>query len=274
MKVNANQIKLLRRSFILGLSTLVVGWFAKGVFDKPAKKIGGSMLRVRKSNERGFADHGWLKSHHSFSFADYYDPQHMGFRSLRVINEDLIKSGTGFGSHPHNNMEIITYVVQGALQHKDSMGTTAVINPGEVQHMSAGTGVVHSEYSVGKDQYTHLLQIWIVPNSRGGNPSYGQKSFESDLNSKKLVLVVSNDGRDGSIRIKQDADLYISRLKAGDNLEYVIRKGRGVWVQVVSGRLDINGVEINAGDAVSLEEESLLKIMASEKSELIFFDLA
>jgi quercetin 2,3-dioxygenase len=232
------------------------------------------MLQLRKSEERGYANHGWLKSRHTFSFADYYDPKQMGFRSLRVINEDRIDGGTGFGAHPHRDMEIISYVIEGGLLHKDSMGTEAVIKPGEVQRMTAGTGVVHSEYNALPDKETHFFQIWIMPKSRGGNPGYGQKSFEKDLNSKKLVLVVSEDAREGSIGIKQDADLYISRLKKDEDLEFKLRPQRGAWVQVVKGRLSVNGKEIVTGDAVSFESEELLNIKSLDQSEFLLFDLA
>jgi redox-sensitive bicupin YhaK (pirin superfamily) len=232
------------------------------------------MLQLRKSQDRGIANHGWLKSKHTFSFADYYDPKNMGFRSLRVINEDRIDGGTGFGAHPHRDMEIISYVVKGALQHEDSMGTKAIIKPGEVQRMSAGTGVVHSENNALPNEETHFFQIWITPKTRGGEPSYGQKSFEDDLNSKKLVLVLSPEGRDGSISIKQDADMYISRLKANDELEFKIRETRGVWVQVVSGQLTINGKTLTTGDALSFDTAETLKAVATENSEIILFDLA
>lgn len=232
------------------------------------------MLEVRKSNQRGYADHQWLKSNHTFSFADYYDPNHMGFRSLRVINEDRIEGGTGFGSHPHRYMEIISYVVKGALEHKDSMGTKAIIRPGEVQRMSAGAGIVHSEYNHQPDDETHFFQIWIMPKVRGGQPGYGQKSFEADLNSKKMVLVVSEDGRDGSIEIKQDADLYISRLKANEDLEFNLREGRGVWIQIVRGQITIEGQILEKGDAASFTHTDFLKLKANQDSELLLFDLA
>lgn len=231
------------------------------------------MLELRRSNKRGYADHQWLKSNHTFSFADYYDPQHMGFRSLRVINEDRIEGGTGFGAHPHRDMEIISYVVKGALEHKDSMGTKAIIRPGEVQRMSAGAGVVHSEYNHQSDDETHFFQIWIMPKTRGGNPGYGQKSFEADLNSKKLVLVVSQDGRDGSIDIKQDADLYISRLKTNQDLEFKLREGRGAWVQIVRGQIAVKGQTLEKGDAASFTDEELLKFKANQDSEFLLFDL-
>lgn len=231
------------------------------------------MTVLRRSDERGFANHGWLKSRHTFSFADYYDPKFMGFRALRVINEDRIEAGTGFGSHPHKDMEIISYVVKGALEHKDSMGTSAVIRPGEVQRMSAGSGVVHSEYNALKDQETHFFQIWVIPQSRGGTPGYGQKSFENDLNSKKLVLVVSQDARDGSIGIKQDADLYISRLKANDTLEFNLRPSRGAWIQVVHGQVEVNGHTLKTGDAVAIEDSPAINFKALENSELIIFDM-
>jgi len=232
------------------------------------------MLTIRKSQERGLANHGWLKSMHSFSFAEYFDPNHMGFKNLRVINEDRIAGGTGFGSHPHNNMEIISYVVKGALEHKDSMGTKAIIRPGEVQRMSAGSGVVHSEYNALSDEETHFFQIWILPNRKNEAPGYGQKSFEALLNSKQLVLVVSPDGRDDSISIKQDAMMYISRLKNKEELTYAIGPGRGVWIQVVKGKLQIAGKVLQTGDALSATEENALLIAAHEDSEIILFDLA
>lgn len=232
------------------------------------------MLQVRKSEERGIGAHGWLNSHHTFSFANYYDPKHVSFRSLRVINEDRIDGGTGFGAHPHNNMEIISYVVKGALLHSDSMGTKAVIRPGEVQRMSAGSGVVHSEYNEKQDEETHFFQIWITPNKTGGTPGYGQKSFEKELNEKKLVLVLSESGREGSIEIKQDADLYISRLNAGEEVEFNMRPNRGAWIQVVKGQITVNGQNISTGDGISVNEENLLKFKAQEQSEFMLFDLA
>lgn len=231
------------------------------------------MLIIRKSEERGLADHGWLRSRHTFSFADYYDPKHMGFKSLRVINEDRVAAGTGFGAHPHRDMEIISYVIDGALKHEDSMGTKSIIKPGEVQRMSAGKGVIHSEYNAMTDKDTHFFQIWILPNELGTEPGYGQKSFESNLYSKKMVLVISQDGRDGSIRIKQDADMYISRLKSADVLEYEVRKGRGLWLQVVKGELQVGEKFLNAGDAASTEDPQTLKLVAHQDSEVILFDL-
>jgi quercetin 2,3-dioxygenase len=232
------------------------------------------MLKIRKSDERGLANHGWLKSRHTFSFADYYDPQFMGFRSLRVINEDRIDGGTGFGKHGHKDMEIISYVVEGALLHEDSMGTKAIIRPGEVQRMTAGTGVMHSEYNDQPNDVTHFLQIWIQPKTNNAVPGYGQKSFETDLNTKKSVLVISEEGRDGSISINQDADIYISRLIQGDEYEFKLRPNRGVWLQVVQGQLSINGSLMATGDAVSFENDEHLKIAAAGKCEFILFDLA
>lgn len=231
-------------------------------------------MQLRKSNARGTADHGWLKSRHTFAFADYYAPEHMGFRSLRVINEDRIKAGSGFGAHPHRDMEIISYVVKGSLQHKDSMGTKAVILPGEVQRMSAGSGVTHSEMNNEAGSETHFFQIWIMPKDKGIEPGYGQKSFEAALNSKKMVLVVSGDARDGSIGINQDADLYISRLKAEDSLEFKVRKNRGVWIQVVNGDVCVHGNKLHTGDAVAFENEDAISILASGSSEIMLFDLA
>lgn len=239
-------------------------------------------VEIRKSNERGLAEHGWLKSRHTFSFADYRDPKHMGFRSLRVINEDRIQGGTGFGAHPHRDMEIISYVVKGSLKHSDSMGTNAIIRPGEVQRMSAGSGIKHAEMNNEAREETHFFQIWIMPKSGGGTPGYGQKSFESELASKKLVLVVSNDGREGSISIQQDADLYISRLKSAESFEFTRRAGRGLWVQVVKGDVILRAKDesrLQTGDAAAVDDNGTksnetITIKATEDSELMLFDLA
>jgi quercetin 2,3-dioxygenase len=232
------------------------------------------MLQIRRSDERGFAFHGWLESRHTFSFADYYDPHHMGFGPLRVINEDRIQGGSGFGAHPHRDMEIISYVVQGSLLHQDSMGNKAIIRPGEVQRMTAGTGVVHSEYNGEKDQETHFFQIWIQPRQQGVKPGYGQKSFEQELNSRKLVLVVSADGRDGSIEINQDTNIYLSRIKSGDTLDFLLNPARGLWVQVIKGRLLAGALTLHAGDALSTRDAQNLHFVASEDSEMILFELA
>lgn len=231
------------------------------------------MLEIRKSADRGLANHGWLKSLHTFSFAEYYDPQQMGFRSLRVINEDRIEGGTGFGAHPHRDVEIISYVVSGGLSHEDSMGNNTIIRPNEVQRMTAGTGVVHSEYNANPTEETHFFQIWILPKAKGSTPGYGQKSFEAELNSKKLVHVISQDGRDGSISINQDADLYISRLKTGDDLEYKLRETRGAWIQIVKGDLSVNGTTVKAGDALKFENAETIKFKANSDSEFLLFDL-
>jgi redox-sensitive bicupin YhaK (pirin superfamily) len=231
------------------------------------------MIAVRKSNDRGLAEHGWLKSRHTFSFAEYYDPEFMGFGSLRVINEDRIQGGTGFGTHPHKDMEIISYVVSGALQHKDSMGNVAVIKPGEIQRMSAGTGVAHSEYNDEKTKETHFFQIWITPDHRGGKPGYGQKSFEKELAEQKIVHVISKDGRDGSISINQDANMYISRLKKSEALDYKLNEGRKLWIQLVKGSAKVNDKEIETGDAIAAIDIGTAKIEAKEDSEMIIFDL-
>lgn len=231
------------------------------------------MITVRKSNERGDANHGWLKSKHTFSFADYYDPKHMGFRTLRVINEDRIDGGTGFGKHSHRDMEIISYVKNGGLKHKDSMGNETVILPGEVQRLSAGTGITHSEHNQHANDSTHFFQIWISPNKNGLTPGYGQKSFEKELTTKPLVLVISEDGREGSIKINQSADMYISRLKSGDQLNFNLKPGRAAWVQVIDGNLDVNGKKVSTGDAVSVENMPTIQISALDKCEIILFDL-
>jgi redox-sensitive bicupin YhaK (pirin superfamily) len=231
-------------------------------------------MKVRRGDERGHAGHGWLDSYHTFSFADYYDPAHMGFRALRVINEDTVASGQGFGRHSHRDMEIISYVLEGALEHKDSMGTGAVIRPGDVQRMSAGTGVTHSEMNASKRDPVHFLQIWIMPDQRGGVPGYEQKAFSREEKTGRLRLVASPDGRDGSVTVHADAALYAGLFDAGATAEHPLAPGRGAWVHVVRGKARINGTELSAGDAVSLSGESLVRIEGLDASEVIVFDLA
>lgn len=230
------------------------------------------MVSLRKASERGLSKNSWLVSRHTFSFAEYHDPKHTSFRSLRVINEDKIQGGSGFDSHPHQNMEIVSYVMEGALRHKDSMGNEMIIRPNEVQRMSAGTGVIHSEYNHEKNKETHLYQIWITPKNRGMQPSYAQKSFENELKKNKLTLVVSNTGREGSITIDQDVDIYISRLKQGEALEFKSKVNRYQWIQMVKGKMSVNGIEVSAGDGVS-NEGTPLNFNSKENSEFIVFDL-
>jgi len=231
------------------------------------------MIQIRRSEERGHAEHGWLRSRHTFSFADYYDPKNMGFSVLRVINEDKIAGGTGFGTHPHRDMEIITYVIEGALEHKDSMGNTAVIRPGEVQTMSAGTGITHSEFNHFKNQQCHLLQIWILPRKMNIVPSYGQKSFEQKISEKNLALVVSADARDGSIAINQDVDIFVGKFKTPTKMDFEIKPKRNVWIQLIAGELQVNSETLRAGDAVASSQEKLLKLDAQKDSHFLLFDL-
>lgn len=231
------------------------------------------MLTIRRSHDRGLAEHGWLKSHHTFSFAEYYDPEHMHFGPLRVINEDRISGGTGFDTHPHRDMEIISYVISGGLRHKDSMGNVALIKPGEVQRLSAGTGILHSEYNDEAHDETHFFQIWIMPNQRGVAPGYGQKSFEKELSTQNLVHVISPDGKDGTIGIHQDANIYISRLKAGETLDFQIGSNRKMWLQLVKGQIEVNGEKLSTGDAISATELATANIKASQDSEMILFNL-
>src|SRR5580700_4109686 len=199
-----------------------------------------SMMKIRKANERGHAEHGWLDTYHSFSFADYYDPQWMGFRSLRVINDDLVMPGMGFGEHPHRDMEIITYMLSGSLEHKDSMGNGRVIRAGEVQYMAAGSGVRHSEFNPSKTEAAHLLQIWIMPDANGVKPRYAEKSLR-DAATGKFHLVTSNTGRDGSIAIHQDADLWLAKLDAGQQVAHSLANGRNAWLHIAEGEVTLNG---------------------------------
>ena len=232
------------------------------------------MIKRRPSGERGHADHGWLDSHHTFSFADYHDPRHMGFRALRVINEDRVEPGRGFGTHPHRDMEIVSYVLEGALEHKDSMGTGSIIRPGDVQRMSAGTGVLHSEYNHSKTEPVHFLQIWILPERAGAKPGYEQKSFSAEDKRGRLRLVATRDGRDGAVTVHQDVDLYAGLLGSGDAVVHELRPGRHAWVQLVRGKVTLNGEELVSGDGAAVSEEPRLSIEAAEPSELLVFDLA
>ena len=231
-------------------------------------------MNIRKSNTRGHADHGWLRSKHSFSFADYYDPRHMGFRDLRVINEDWVAPGRGFGAHPHRDMEIISYVVDGALEHADSMGNGSVIRPGDVQRMSAGTGVVHSEYNHSKSDAVKFLQIWVLPEERGRAPSYAQKHFSAEARRNTLCLVASSDGRDDSVSMNQQADLFASLLSANESVKHALRPGRHAWLQLISGKLRVNDDLIEAGDGWSTSEAGDLVVSAVEDAHFLLFDLA
>jgi redox-sensitive bicupin YhaK (pirin superfamily) len=229
------------------------------------------MITLRHSDERGRANHGWLDARHTFSFADYYDPEHVGFRALRVINEDRVAPKMGFGTHPHRDMEIITYVISGALQHRDSMGHTAVMRGGDVQRISAGTGIQHSEVNASADEPVHLLQIWLYPDHKNARPAYAEKSFAQA--GTGLHLVASKSGRDGSLTINQDTDLYLGKLAAGDFAKHQLATGRHGWVQVISGDLDVNGETLHAGDAAQISDETALRLTAKNLADFLLFDL-
>jgi quercetin 2,3-dioxygenase len=230
------------------------------------------MMTLRKANERGHANHGWLDSYHTFSFADYYDPNWMGFRSLRVINDDLVLPGQGFGTHPHRDMEIITYVLRGAVQHKDSMGNGSVIRPGNIQYMSAGSGVQHSEFNPSPDEAVRLLQIWIMPDTKGAKPRYGEKSF-SDKPTGQLHLMTSKTGRDGSMAIRQDADLWLAKLEPGQAVAHSLAKNRYAWVHVAEGEVIVNGKMLVTGDAAAIGDEPKVQLSANKPSQVLLFDL-
>ena len=231
-------------------------------------------MKIRRHNERGHAPHGWLDSHHTFSFADYYDPKAMGFRALRVINEDRVIAGEGFPTHGHRDMEIISYVLEGALEHEDSIGTNGVIEPGDVQRMSAGTGVRHSEYNGSKEEGVHFLQIWIIPDKTGYAPSYEQKNFSDADKRGKLRLVASPNGQSGSVTIHQDARLYAGLFDAGENAAYELKPGRGAWIHVARGELTVNGEKLVAGDAAAIETSGTIAIAGTTGGEVLLFDLA
>lgn len=232
------------------------------------------MITVRKAADRGGGDHGWLDTRHTFSFADYHDPAQMGFRGLRVINEDRVKPGRGFPTHGHRDMEILSYVLAGALEHEDSMGTGSVIRPGDVQRMSAGTGVMHSEFNPSRTEPVHFLQIWILPGTRGLEPSYEQKHFPEAEKRGRLRLIASRDGRDGSVTIHHDASVYAAVLAPGERVTLALADGRHAWVQVARGAVTLNGEMLGAGDGAALSREPALTLVAAEPAEALVFDLA
>lgn len=232
------------------------------------------MIQLRRSQDRGHANHGWLDTWHTFSFADYFDPNNMGFRKLRVINEDRVEAGQGFPTHSHRDMEIITYVLEGQIEHKDSMGNISIIRPGDVQRMSAGTGVTHSEYNPSSKEALHLLQIWILPEKPGIKPGYEQKMFNKEEKLNRLRLVASREAEEGSVKVHQDVRLYASVLDEGKKVELPLKKGRHAWLQVTKGAVSVNETTLNAGDGASASDEKLLSIQAKKPSEFLLFDLA
>lgn len=232
------------------------------------------MITVRKSEDRGHANHGWLDTYHTFSFANYYDPKHMGFRALRVINEDRVSPTAGFGTHGHRDMEIITYVLEGALEHKDNIGNGSIIQPGEVQRMSAGTGILHSEFNHSETEAVHLLQIWLLPDQNGLPPSYEQRNFSPAKASGTLHLVAAKDGREGAVTIHQDVDLYAAVLKAGDRLSHALKPQRHAWIQVARGTITLNGLSLDTSDGAAISNETEVVIEATQDAEFLLFDLA
>lgn len=230
------------------------------------------MIQIRKSHERGHANHGWLDSRHTFSFADYHDPEHMGFRSLRVINEDRVAPKMGFGMHPHRDMEIISYIVDGALRHRDSMGNTAVMLSGDVQRISAGRGITHSEFNDSADEPVHFLQIWILPDLQNAKPAYAEKSF-AQVKPGRLHLIASKTGREDSIPINQDADLYLAKLGRGQSLKHTFAVDRYGWLQVIEGELEVNGNRLTDGDAASISQTDVITISALKPAHFLLFDL-
>ncbi len=231
-------------------------------------------LAIRPSDERGVGGADWLESRFSFSFADYHDPAHMGFRSLRVINEDVIAPSGGFPSHGHRDMEIITYVMEGALSHKDSLGTGATIRPGEIQRMSAGSGIMHSEFNASQSEKVHLLQIWILPEKRGGTPSYAQQTINEDSVSGKFGLIASRDGRDRSISLQQDANLWLAKLTKGQTADFSLAPNRGGWLQIARGAVIVDGQQLEAGDGANWSDTDRVILKATDNSEILIFDLA
>ena len=232
------------------------------------------MIKTRKAEERGHANHGWLDTYHTFSFASYHDPRHMRFRALRVMNEDRIAPGRGFGAHPHSDMEIVTYVLEGALEHRDSMGNGEVLHTGEFQRMSAGTGITHSEFNPSRTEPVRLYQIWIYPERAGIEPSYEQKRFPEEARHNRLQLVASPQAKDGSLLIHQDAGIFLATIDAGERIHHGLSTGRHAWLQVVRGSVLLNGNELQASDGASVSEETALTIQATADAEIMLFDLS
>jgi redox-sensitive bicupin YhaK (pirin superfamily) len=231
------------------------------------------MIDIRKSEERGHADHGWLDTRFTFSFADYFDPKHVHFRTLRVMNDDRVAGGGGFPMHPHADMEIVTYVLEGALQHKDSMGNGSVIKPGDVQYMSAGTGVTHSEFNASKTEPVHLYQIWMFPEKKGQKPVYDQKNFSEGEKRGKLRLIASPDGREGSVKIRQDNELYATVLGEGESVKHTLKPERHAYVQVARGSVKLNGTELETGDGAAITAEKTVELTGVKNAEVLIFDL-
>ena len=231
------------------------------------------MITVRPAAERGHFDHGWLDTYHTFSFASYHDPRHMGFRSLRVINDDRVKPAEGFGTHAHRDMEILTWVLEGALQHKDSMGNGSIIRPGDIQRMSAGTGVTHSEFNPSRDEPVHLLQIWLLPRQRGLTPGYEEKQFPEATRRSRLRLIAAGDGRDGAVTIHQDADLWTALLEPGESVRHALRPGRHAWLHVARGTVVASGMRLAEGDGAAISDEPEVDVKAVDRSEILLFDL-
>lgn len=232
------------------------------------------MITIRKAEDRGHANHGWLDSYHTFSFANYYDPSYMGFRSLRVINEDRVSAGAGFGTHGHRDMEIITYVLEGGLEHKDSIGTGSVIKPGEVQRMSAGTGIMHSEFNHSQTDSVHFLQIWLLPEKQGLPASYEQRDFSPAKTPGKLHLVAAKDGRECALTVHQDVDLYAAVLEPNQGVSYTLKPQRHAWIQVARGAISLNGLSLEKGDGAAINEETEIVIESTTNAEFLLFDLA
>lgn len=232
------------------------------------------MLRVRRAEERGRTDWGWLDSRHTFSFGEYHDPEHMGFRALRVLNDDRVAPGAGFGTHAHRDMEILSYVLEGALEHKDSLGTGSVIRPGEIQMMRAGTGVTHSEFNQSKTEPVHFLQVWIVPDTRGLAPAYGQRGVDKDAARRGFALLASQDGRDGSLQVHQDVDLWLALPEPGARRTFTLRPGRHAWIHLARGSAQVNGMELAEGDGLAASDADSLTLVGRKAAEVLLFDLA